>query len=79
MDESVFKTAILAISSGEYSENDVKHAKQWLDELNQKELSIKRKMEKSKNEFVKNKGKTETELKTIRADIKSVKNILKAV
>jgi hypothetical protein len=79
MDESVFKTAILAISSGEYSENDVKHAKQWLDELNQKELSIKRKMEKNKNEFVKNKGKTETELKTIRADIKSVKNILKAV
>ena len=79
MDESVFRTAIMAISSGEYSENDVKHAKLCLDELSQKELSIKRKMEKSKNEFVKNKGKTSNELKTIRADIKSVKNILKNI
>jgi hypothetical protein len=79
MDESVFKTAISAISSGEYSESDVRHAKQWLDELNQKELSIKRKMEKTKNEFVKNKGRASTELKAVRADIRSVKNILKAV
>ena len=79
MDESVFKTAISAISSGEYSESDVKHAKQWLDELNQKELSIKRKMEKSKNEFVKSKGKTNNELKTVRSDIKTVKNLLKNI
>lgn len=79
MDESVFKTAILAISSGEYSEDDIKVAKQKLDELNKKELSIKRAMEKSKNEFSRKKDKTEIELKTIRSDIKILKNILKNI
>ena len=77
MEESVFKTAILAISSGEYTEDDIHVAKQWLDRLNQKELSIKRKMEQSKNEFSRKKNKTETELKTIRQDIKQLKYIIK--
>lgn len=77
MDESIFKTALSAISSGEYSDADIRTVKEWLESLNKKELAIKRKLEQNKNEFVKNKGKTNSELKTIRSDIKSIKNILK--
>ena len=77
MDEMIFKTALSAVSSGEYGEADVKVVKQWLEVLNKRELAIKRQMEKNKNEFVRNKGKTNSELKNIRTDIKTIKNILK--
>lgn len=77
MDEAIFKTALSAISSGDYSDADIRTVKEWLDALNKKELAIKRKLEQNKNEFVKNKGKTNSELKTVRSDIKSIKNILK--
>lgn len=73
----IFKKAVAAISEGDYSESDVKVVKEWLDSLNKKELSIRRKLEKSKNDFVKAKGKTNTELKTVRGDIKAIKEILK--
>ena len=79
MDEMIFKTALSAVSSGEYGEADVKVVKEWLEHLNKKELAIKRQFERNKNEFVKNKGKANSELKTLRNDIKSIKNILKAV
>lgn len=77
MDEAIFKTALSAISSGDYSDADVRTVKAWLEALNKKELAIKRKLEQNKNEFVKKKGKTNSELKTIRSDIKTIKNILK--
>ena len=79
MDESVLKSAIAAISSGEYGEDDIVVAKHWLDELNKKELSIKRKMEQTKNEFSKKKNKTEIELKAIRHDIKQMKSVMKNI
>lgn len=77
MDEAIFKTALSAISSGDYSDADVRTVKEWLDALNKQELAIKRKLEQNKNEFVKKKGKTNSELKTIRSDIKTIRNILK--
>lgn len=77
MDEAIFKTALSAISSGDYSDADVRTVKEWLDALNKQELAIKRKLEQNKNEFVKKKGKTNSELKTIRSDIKAIRNILK--
>lgn len=77
MDEAIFKTALSAISSGDYSDADVRTVKEWLDALNKQELAIRRKLEQNKNEFVKKKGKTNSELKTIRSDIKTIKNILK--
>ncbi len=40
---------------------------------------MKRQIEKNKNEFVKEKGKTSSQLKNIRKDIKTIKNILKTV
>ena len=79
MDESVFRTAISAILSGDYTESDVNIAKQWLEELNKKELSIKRSLEKSKNEFSRKKNKTEAQLKTVRSDIKQLKIVLKSI
>ena len=77
MDEMIFKTALSAISSGEYGEADLKVVKEWLEDLSKKELAIKRQIEKNKNEFVKNKGKKNSELKNIRSDIKTIRNILK--
>ena len=58
MDEAIFRTALSAISSGDYSDADVRTVKEWLETLNKKELAIKRKLEQNKNEFVKKKGKT---------------------
>ena len=77
MDEVLFKSAIAAISSGVYTDDDLKIVKDNLDFLTKKEKKILRKLEKDKNEFVKNKGKTESELKSVRTDIKSIKNVLK--
>ena len=77
MDEMIFKTALSAVSSGEYGEADVKVVKQWLEVLNRRESAIKRQIEKNKNEFVKKKDKTSSQLKNIRRDIKTIKNILK--
>lgn len=79
MDESNFKTALAAVSSGEYDESDVKAIKEQLNSLNKKELALKRQMEHSKNEYVKNKNKSQKELDTIKKDIKSVKNILSGI
>ena len=79
MDEVLFKSAVAAISSGVYTDDDMKIVKENLDFLTKKEKKILRKLEKDKNEFVKNKGKTESELKSVRTDIKSIKSILKKV
>lgn len=79
MEASVFKMALAAITSGEYCESDVKTLKEHLNQLNKQEISLKRKIEKETNNFVKNKDKNQTELKTLRKDIKSIKNILKKI
>lgn len=77
MEETVFTTALAAVTSGDYCESDVKVIKEQVNFLNKQETSLKRKMEKETNDFVKHKGKNQTELKTIRSDIKKLKNILK--
>ena len=77
MDEVIFKTALSAVSSGEYGEADLRAVKEWLESLNKKEAAIKRQLEKNKNEFVKRKDKTSSELKNLRNDIKTIKSILK--
>lgn len=77
MEETVFMTALAAVTSGDYCESDVKAIKEQVNFLNKQEASLKRKMEKETNDFVKHKGKNQTELKTIRNDIKKLKNILK--
>ena len=77
MDEMIFKTSLSAVSSGEYGEADLKVVKEWLEYLNKREAAMKRQIEKNKNEFVKKKDKTSSQLKNIRKDIKTIKNILK--
>ena len=79
MEESNFVEAVAAISSGEYSENDLLIVKRRLNELNKEELALKRKMEKDKNAFVKSKGKNTTQLKAIRKDIKDLKIVLNSL
>ena len=78
MDESIFKMAIAAVSSGDYCESYIKIIKNELDSLNRRELALKRQIEKSKNDFVKNKNKSNSELKILRTNIKLIKNILKS-
>lgn len=78
MDESIFKMAVAAVSSGDYCESDIRIIKNELESLNRRELALKRQMEKSKNDFVKNKDKSNSELKTLRTNIKLIKNILKS-
>lgn len=77
MDEMTFKAAMAAIVSGEYSNEDLRIVKDWLNILNKKEIALKHDMEKIKNEFVKKKDKSTTQLKEIHGNIKQIKNILK--
>ncbi len=77
MDEMIFKTSLSAVSSGEYGEADLRVVKEWLEHLNKREAAMKRQIEKNKNEFVKKKDKTSSQLKNIRRDIKTIKSILK--
>jgi len=77
MNEVLFKSAVAAISSGDYSESDIKIIKDDLSLLAKKEKEILRKMEKDKNEFAKRKRKTNSELKEIRKEIKEINNIFK--
>jgi hypothetical protein len=79
MEESVFKTALAAVSSGDYCESDVKIIKEQLNCYNKQEASLKRKIEKETHDFVKNKDKHQSDLKTIRSNIKTIKQILKTI
>lgn len=76
MEESIFKMAVASVLSGEYNDSDIKILKEQLNSLNKKELALKRQMEHSKNEYAKNKNKSQKELDILRKDIKSLKCIL---
>lgn len=78
MGETV-RLAIAAIGLGDYCEADIRLIKEHLSHLNKQESTIRRQMERDTNEFVKNKGKKQHELKIIRNDIKELKNLLKAI
>ena len=71
--------AIAAVTSDEYSDGDIKVIKAQINRLNKEEASIKKKMEKEALQFVKNKGKNQTELNHIRNSIKELRHILRAV
>lgn len=77
MDETVFKNAVAAVSTGDYTDKDIEILREKISFLNKKELALKRQMEKKKNEFVREKDKSGSELRKIRKEIKDLKNILK--
>lgn len=79
MEESVFKNAMAAILLGDYCESDVKIIKEQLNSYSKEELNLKRKIEKERNNFIKNKEKQQSDLKSIRNNIKTIKNILKNI
>ena len=76
MDESLFKESLAAIMSGEYTENDKKTVNEWLSELLEEEVKLKRQLEKNKREFVKKRDKITSELNKIKGEIKDIKRIL---
>ena len=77
MDESVFKVSLAAVMEGEYTENDKKVVKEWLNELFGEEGKVKRQIEKNKREFLKKRDKLTGELSHIKTEIKEIKKILK--
>jgi hypothetical protein len=79
MEDVSFKTALAAVISDDYCESDVKALKNHLRFLNDRERFLKKTIEKETTDFVKNKDKHQSELKIIRGDIKTIKNILKNV
>lgn len=79
MGDVSFKTALAAVISDDYCESDVKTLKNHLRFLNDRERLLKKTIEKETTDFVKNKDKHQSELKIIRGDIKTIKNILKNV
>ena len=70
MEEAIFKTALAAVTSGEYCESALNVMKEQIKCLSKQEIALKRKIEKDNNDFVKHKDKNQANLKTIRSDIK---------
>lgn len=79
MEDAILKTAMAAVASGDYCENDIKVIKKQLESFNKQELKLKRQIERETNEFIKNKDKQQMELKNIRVNIKDLKHLLKNI
>ena len=67
MEEAIFKTALAAVTSGEYCESDIKVIKEQIKCLSKQELTLKRKIEKDTNDFVKHKDKNLKKARNFRA------------
>ena len=78
MDENVFKVSLAAIMEGDYTVNDKKAVKEWLNDLSEEEGKIKRQIEKNKREFLKRRDKLTGELSHIKTKIKEIRKILKS-
>lgn len=77
MEEETFKVSLAAVVDGEYTKDDVSTVKKWLESLNKKEAAIKKKMDKNKRDFLKNRERLAVELNEVKSGIKDIKNILK--
>ena len=79
METSLFENALHAIASGNYTREDVKNIKNYLNHLLKKEVKLKVQMDDLTSNFNKDKNKLKSELKSNQNNIKQVKNILKNI
>lgn len=77
METSLFEKAVNAVANNEYTREDIKNIKNYLNELLKKEVKLKIQMEDLTTNFNKTKNKLKSELKSNQNNIKQVKNILK--
>ena len=79
METSLFENALHAIADGNYTREDIKNIKNYLNHLLKKEVKLKVQMDDLTTKFNKDKNKLKSELKSNQSTIKQVKNILKNI
>ena len=76
METSLLEYALHAISDGNYTREDIKNIKNYLNHLLKKEVKLKVQMDDLTTKFNKDKNKLKSELKSNQNNIKQVNNIL---
>ena len=79
METSLFEKAVNAVANNEYTREDIKNIKNYLNHLLKKEVKLKVQMDDLTTKFNKDKNKLKSELKSNQNNIKQVKNILKNI
>ena len=79
METSLFENALHDIADGNYTREDIKNIKNYLNHLLKKEVKLKVQMDDLTTKFNKDKNKLKSELKSNQNNIKQVKNILKNI
>jgi hypothetical protein len=79
METSLFEKAVHSVASNDYSNDDIKHIKTYLNQLIKEELSLKIQLDDLTSNFVKEKNKLKSNVKITQTKIKQVRNILKNI
>lgn len=77
MENHALQVAIAAVVSDEFSESDVRTIRHEIEILNREEHSLRRRMERDTNQFVRNKDRNQSNLRRIRNAIRELKLLIK--
>lgn len=77
MENHALQVAIAAVVSDEFSESDVRTIRHEIENLNREEHTLRRRMERETNQFVRNKDRNQSNLRRIRNAIRELKLLIK--
>ena len=79
METSLFEDAVYSIANDEYTQKDIKEIKKYLNELIKEEVKLKIKIDDLTSNFLKEKNKIKSDIKTNQTKIKQIKRLLKKI
>lgn len=79
METSLFEDAVYSIANNEYTQKDIKEIKKYLNELIKEEVKLKIKIDDLTSNFLKEKNKIKSDIKTNQTKIKQIKGLLKKI
>lgn len=79
METSLFENAVYSIANGEYTQKDIKEIKKYLNELIKEEVKLKIKIDDLTSNFLKEKNKIKSDIKTNQTKIKQIKGLLRKI
>lgn len=79
METSLFEDAVYSIANGEYTQKDIKEIKKYLNELIKEEVKLKIKIDDLTSNFLKEKNKIKSDIKTNQTKIKQIKGLLRKI
>lgn len=79
METSLFEDAVYSIANNEYTQKDIKEIKKYLNELIKEEVKLKIKIDDLTSNFLKEKNKIKSDIKTNQTKIKQIKGLLRKI